>query len=123
MVAIEPAPLTDGLYEKVGGWLVLPAIATYLTPFFMAYSAYENFQYFSFSLPTASQQIIVGFGLACNVVQFSVLHYFPSMECSTGHRRYPPPRVSDGRRLLWLRDDLDRALLPTAYPTDAAEDL
>jgi hypothetical protein len=36
---------------------------------------------------------------------------------------YPPPRVSDGRRLLWLRDDLDRALMPTAYPMDAAEDL
>jgi hypothetical protein len=25
---------------------------------------------------------------------------------------YPQPRVSDGRRKLWLRDDLDQAILP-----------
>jgi hypothetical protein len=38
---------------------------------------------------------------------------------------YPFPRVNDGRRQLWLRDDLDRALLPAdSLPiTDAAEDL
>jgi hypothetical protein len=38
---------------------------------------------------------------------------------------YPYPRVRDGRRQLWLRDDLDRALLPKEWlpVTDAAEDL
>lgn len=36
---------------------------------------------------------------------------------------YPSPRVCEGRRQLWLRDDLDRAILPSAYPADAAEDL
>jgi hypothetical protein len=64
VVAIEPAPLRGGLYDKVGGWLVLPALATYVTPFFMAYASFDNFRYFSFSLPTATQQILVGFGLS-----------------------------------------------------------
>jgi hypothetical protein len=38
---------------------------------------------------------------------------------------YPQPRVNDGRRQLWLRDDLDQAILPTelATPRDLAEDL
>jgi hypothetical protein len=27
-------------------------------------------------------------------------------------RGYPQPRVNDGRRRLWLRDDLDQAILP-----------
>jgi hypothetical protein len=36
---------------------------------------------------------------------------------------YPRPRVCEGRRQLWLKDDLDRAIEPTAYPADAAEDL
>jgi hypothetical protein len=36
---------------------------------------------------------------------------------------YPQPRVCEGRRRLWLKDDLDRAIVPTAYPADAAEDL
>jgi hypothetical protein len=36
---------------------------------------------------------------------------------------YPKPRVCEGRRQLWLRDDLDRTILPSAYPVDAAEDL
>jgi hypothetical protein len=35
---------------------------------------------------------------------------------------YPQPRVCEGRRQLWLKDDLDRAIVPSAYP-DAAEDL
>lgn len=64
MVAIEPAPLRSGLYDKVGGWLVLPALATYTTPFFMAYATFDNFRYFSSSLPTAAQQILVGLGLS-----------------------------------------------------------
>ena len=38
-------------------------------------------------------------------------------------RDYPPPRIKDGRRQLWLRDDLDAAIAPTVYPADAAEDL
>jgi hypothetical protein len=38
-------------------------------------------------------------------------------------RDYPLPRVKEGRRQLWLIDDLDRAIVPTAYPADAAEDL
>jgi hypothetical protein len=40
-------------------------------------------------------------------------------------REYPQPRVKDGRRQLWLRDDLDAAILPselTPIP-DVAEDL
>jgi hypothetical protein len=38
---------------------------------------------------------------------------------------YPQPRVNDGRRRLWLRDDLDRAILPPelAGVPDVAEDL
>jgi hypothetical protein len=27
-------------------------------------------------------------------------------------KEYPLPRVRDGRRLLWLRDDLDKAIAP-----------
>jgi hypothetical protein len=40
-------------------------------------------------------------------------------------REYPKPRVNDGRRQLWLRDDLDAAILPPelATPRDLAEDL
>jgi len=38
---------------------------------------------------------------------------------------YPPPRVNDGRRQLWLRDDLDQAILPEELrrDRDVAEDL
>jgi hypothetical protein len=38
---------------------------------------------------------------------------------------YPQPRVKEGRRKLWLRDDLDQAILPPdlATPRDLAEDL
>ena len=38
---------------------------------------------------------------------------------------YPLPRVKDGRRQLWLRDDLDKAILPFELVpiTDIAEDL
>jgi hypothetical protein len=38
---------------------------------------------------------------------------------------YPQPRVNDGRRKLWLRDDLDQAILPPelAVVRDLAEDL
>lgn len=41
-----------------------------------------------------------------------------------GHE-YPRPRVSEGRRKLWLRDDLDQAILPADLRRveDAAEDL
>jgi hypothetical protein len=40
-------------------------------------------------------------------------------------REYPQPRVKEGRRQLWLRDDLDQAILPPnmAGPRDLAEDL
>jgi hypothetical protein len=40
-------------------------------------------------------------------------------------REYPLPRVNDGRRRLWLRDDLDRAILPPdlAAVRDVGEDL
>jgi hypothetical protein len=40
-------------------------------------------------------------------------------------REYPHPRVNDGRRKLWLRDDLDQAILPPdlAATRDLAEDL
>jgi hypothetical protein len=38
---------------------------------------------------------------------------------------YPEPRVQERRRRLWLKDDLDQALLPPdlAAPRDLAEDL
>jgi hypothetical protein len=38
---------------------------------------------------------------------------------------YPFPRVNEGRRRLWLRDDLDQAILPEdlRQMRDAAEDL
>lgn len=40
-------------------------------------------------------------------------------------REYPQPRISEGRRRLWLRDDLDQAILPDELRpvADAAEDL
>lgn len=37
-------------------------------------------------------------------------------------KEYPQPRVREGRRLLWLRDDLDKAIVPLV-PDDIAEDL
>jgi hypothetical protein len=38
---------------------------------------------------------------------------------------YPQPRVDQGRRKLWLRDDLDQAILPEdlRHDRDVAEDL
>lgn len=38
---------------------------------------------------------------------------------------YPQPRVCEGRRRLWLKDDLDAAILPSelAPSTDIAADL
>ena len=38
---------------------------------------------------------------------------------------YPQPRVKDGRRQLWLKEDLDGAILPPELKPvrDAAEDL
>ena len=38
---------------------------------------------------------------------------------------YPQPRVKEGRRQLWLRDDLDAAILPPelVLATDIAMDL
>jgi hypothetical protein len=40
-------------------------------------------------------------------------------------REYPQPRIKEGRRQLWLRDDLDQAILPPDLitPRDLAEDL
>jgi hypothetical protein len=40
-------------------------------------------------------------------------------------KEYPQPYVNQGRRKLWLRDDLDRALLPPDLQRvrDVAEDL
>ena len=38
-------------------------------------------------------------------------------------KEYPWPRVREGRRQLWLREDLDRAIAPTSTDYDAAEDL
>jgi hypothetical protein len=40
-------------------------------------------------------------------------------------KEYPQPRVNDGCRRLWLRDDLDQAILPPdlAVARDLAEDL
>jgi hypothetical protein len=38
---------------------------------------------------------------------------------------YPQPRIKQGRRQLWLRDDLDAAILPSEWTraTDIAADL
>lgn len=40
-------------------------------------------------------------------------------------KEYPKPRVAEGRRRLWLRDDLDQAILPSelTHVADVAEDL
>jgi hypothetical protein len=40
-------------------------------------------------------------------------------------KEYPRPRVADGRRRLWLRDDLDNAISPPdlQQARDLAEDL
>ena len=40
-------------------------------------------------------------------------------------REYPNPRIAEGRRRLWLRDDLDKAILPSELSrvADVAEDL
>ena len=40
-------------------------------------------------------------------------------------KEYPHPRVHEGRRQLWLRDDLDQAMLPEElrHDRDVAEDL
>jgi hypothetical protein len=40
-------------------------------------------------------------------------------------REYPQPRICEGRRRLWLRDDLDHAILPDELRrvADVAEDL
>lgn len=39
-------------------------------------------------------------------------------------KEYPKPRVSEGRRLLWLRDDLDAAIVPPdANTRDLSGDL
>lgn len=38
-------------------------------------------------------------------------------------KEYPWPRVKEGRRQLWLIDDLDKAIVPASREYDAAEDL
>jgi len=38
-------------------------------------------------------------------------------------REYPQPRVKQGRRELWLLDDLDATIAPGTIPNDLAEDL
>jgi hypothetical protein len=40
-------------------------------------------------------------------------------------KEYPQPRVHDGRRKLWLKDDLDQSILPPelAGVRDVGEDL
>ena len=51
----------------------------------------------------------------------------PSVEAfiSRVGTEYPQPRVNDGRRRLWLKDDLDQAILPEELrrDRDVAEDL
>jgi hypothetical protein len=51
----------------------------------------------------------------------------PSVEAFIARvgKEYPNPRVNDGRRRLWLRDDLDQAILPDELRrvVDVAEDL
>jgi hypothetical protein len=47
----------------------------------------------------------------------------PSVDAFLGRvgKEYPHPRVNEGRRRLWLRDDLDRAIAPEdLYDRDAA---
>jgi hypothetical protein len=50
----------------------------------------------------------------------------PSVDAFIGRvgKEYPHPRINEGRRRLWLRDDLDRAILPPDLADrDVAEDL
>jgi hypothetical protein len=37
-------------------------------------------------------------------------------------KEYPQPRVAEGRRRLWLRDDLDKAIAPDGDHGDDAEE-
>lgn len=47
----------------------------------------------------------------------------PSVEAFLGRvgSEYPQPRVNDGRRKLWLRDDLDRAIGATSAELDIVD--
>lgn len=47
----------------------------------------------------------------------------PSVEAFLGRvgREYPQPRVNEGRRRLWLRDDLDRAMGVKSGGTDVED--
>jgi hypothetical protein len=66
MVAIEPSPLTeDGLYDKIGGLLVLLAIGTHASRLTMGYAAYENLRFYSDGLSEQAKVIILGAGLTC----------------------------------------------------------
>jgi hypothetical protein len=51
----------------------------------------------------------------------------PSVDAFLGRvgTEYPLPRVAEGRRQLWLRNDLDQAILPDdlRMVRDVAEDL
>ena len=63
----------------------------------------------------------MGAGLAAGYVGESSVEAF----LSRVGRDYPNPRIAEGRRRLWLRDDLDAAILPPelARVADVVEDL
>jgi hypothetical protein len=63
----------------------------------------------------------MGAGLAAGYVGESSVEAF----LNRVGREYPRPRIVEGRRRLWLRDDLDAAILPPELlrVVDLAEDL
>jgi len=72
-------------------------------------------------IPSGSWPRRMGAGLAAGYCGESSVEAFMSRV----GKEYPHPRVNDGRRKLWLRDDLDQAILPPelACVRDLAEDL
>ena len=73
-------------------------------------------------IPAGSWQRRMGPDLAAGYVGESTVDGFLQR---VRKGEYPKPRIAEGRRLLWLRDDLDAAILPPELaPThDVAGDL
>jgi hypothetical protein len=72
-------------------------------------------------IPAGSWPRRMGADLAAGYVGESSVEAFLSRVGS----EYPAPRIAEGRRRLWLRDDLDAVILPAelARVADVAEDL
>jgi hypothetical protein len=73
------------------------------------------------NIPAGSWPRRMGADLAAGYVGESSVEAFLSRVGS----EYPAPRIAEGRRRLWLRDDLDAVILPPELVrvADVAEDL